>query len=74
MSEINFNLVSKSEEPDNKECTATWSINNKKISIDFKDSDDAFRVETLLRIVHDDGYRQGKKETKARITHTLSQI
>lgn len=74
MSEIYFHLVSKSEEPENKECTGTWSTDDKKIVIDFKDSKDAFRVDSLLRIVHEKGYQQGKKETKDSISNALSQI
>jgi hypothetical protein len=74
MSEIHFHLVSKSEEPGNNECTCTWSIDDKKIVIDFKDSKDAFQIDSLLRIAHEKGYQQGKKETKASISRALSQI
>lgn len=74
MSEINFHLVSKSAEPENEECTGTWTIGDKKIVIDFMESKDAFQVDSLLRIVHERGYRQGKKETKDNISYMLSQI
>lgn len=59
MSQIRFHLVSKSEDADNKECVAEYTVAGKKVSIEFNDSQDAFNVDALLNLAYEAGLTRG---------------
>ena len=62
MSQIKFHLVSISEDPDNKECIAEYAVVDKIVSIEFKDSQNAFNVDKLLNLAYEAGRKQGMTE------------
>lgn len=74
MSQITFQLKSKSEDPDNKACTGIWALGDKKIIIEFNDSKDAFNVDSLLRLAENAGYNSGKEAVKQLISAAVNQV
>lgn len=74
MSQIRFHLVSKSEDPDNKECVAEYTVAGKKVSIEFKDSQDAFNVDKLLNLAYEAGRKRGISEATQLMQTALNNI
>ena len=74
MSNITFKLHSKSTEPDNKECTAEYAVGDKKISVDFGDSQHAFNVDTLLNLAYEAGRKRGISEATQLMQTAINNI
>lgn len=74
MSNIVFILNPNSTEMDNKECKATWIVADKTVSLEFKDTNDAFAMDDLLRLAYETGRKKGVSEATHSIQTAINNI